>query len=51
MAVVQGEEQYDQPEEQYNEAGDVMEPFHLKKEREVSRPTLALFHSLRSPFP
>ncbi|GAB4822836.1 hypothetical protein N2152v2_009882 [Parachlorella kessleri] len=33
-AVVQGEEKYDQPEEQYNEAGDAMEPFHLKKERE-----------------
>ena len=31
---VAGEEQYDQPEEQYNEVGDPIEPFHMRRELE-----------------
>ena len=33
--LTQAQEKYDQPEEERNEAGDPMEPFHLRKEMEV----------------
>ena len=33
---VQAQEQYDQPQEQYNEAGDPIMPFSLRQELSVS---------------
>lgn len=33
-SLQQAEERYDQPQETHNEAGDLVEPFHLKRERE-----------------
>ena len=33
--LAQAQESYDQPEEERNEAGDPIEPFHLRKEMEV----------------
>lgn len=47
--MVQGEERYDQLEEQYNEAGDAIEPFHLRKEREVRRQGRGRLHNFLGP--
>lgn len=46
----QAQESYDQPEEERNEAGDPIEPFHLRKEMEVGgkkQGELAVFSAAR----